>query len=68
MTDSPAGNGILSNGVPYVFDRFRLTGKVLNLVEWDSQEVSVPAEISDPGPPRQRRNQLTLQADIVTFR
>lgn len=68
VTDGPAGNGIQSNGVPYVFDRFRLTGKVLNLVEWDSQEVSVPAEISNPGPPRQRRNQLTLEADIVTFR
>ena len=68
VTDSPAGNGVLSNGVPYVFDWFWLTGKVLNLDEWISQEVSVPAEIGDPELPPPRRNQLTLQTDIVTFR
>jgi hypothetical protein len=68
VTDSPAGNGTLSNGVPYVFTDFLLTGKVLNLDEWISQEISVPAEIGDPEPPPQRRNQLPLQTDIVTFR
>jgi hypothetical protein len=68
VTDSAAGNGILSNGVPYVFDGFWLTGKVLNLDAWSSQEVSVPAELGAPEPPPQRRNQLTLQTDIVTFR
>ncbi len=67
VTDSPAGNGIQSNGVPYVFDRFWLTGQVLNLDEWMGQEVSVPAEIGDPEPPMRRRHQLTLQTDIVTF-
>jgi hypothetical protein len=54
--------------VPYVFDEFWLTGTVLNLDEWISQEVSVPAEIGDPEPPPQRRDQLPLQTDIVTFR
>ena len=67
VTDSPAGNGVLANGVPYVFTDFLLTGKVLNLDEWLSQEVSVPAEIGDPAPPMQRRDQLPLQTDIVTF-
>jgi len=67
VTDSPAGNGVLANGVPYVFTDFLLTGKVLNLDEWISQEVSVPAEIGDPAPPMQRRDQLPLQTDIVTF-
>ena len=68
VTDSSAGNGILSNGVPYVFTDFLLTGKLLNLDEWAKQEVSVPAEIGDPESPMRRRNQLTLQTDIVTFR
>ena len=68
VTDSAAGNGVLSNGVPYVFDEFSLTGTVLNLDEWSSLEVSVPAAIGDPEPPMQRRNQLPLQTDIVTFR
>ena len=68
VTDSPAGNGVLANGVPYVFTDFLLTGKLLNLDEWLSQEVSVPAEIGDPAPPMQRRDQLPLQTDIVTFR
>jgi hypothetical protein len=68
VTDSAAGNGILSNGVPYIFTDFLLIGKVLNLEEWISQEVSVPAELGAPEPPIQRRNQLTLQTDIVTFR
>jgi Peptidase family M23 len=67
VTDSAAGNGIRSNGVPYVFERFWLTGTVLNLDEWGSQEVSVPAEIGAPDPPPRRRHQLPLQTDIVTF-
>jgi murein DD-endopeptidase MepM/ murein hydrolase activator NlpD len=68
VTDSAAGNGVLSNGVPYVFAEFWLTGTVLNLDEWSSQEVSVPAEIGEPAPPMRRCNQLPLQTDIVTFR
>jgi hypothetical protein len=67
VADSPAGNGILSNGVPYVFTNFLLTGTVLNLDEWLSLEVSVPAEIGAPAPPMRRRDQLPLKADIVTF-
>ena len=42
-------------------------GTVLNLDEWLSQEVSVPAAIGAPAPPLQRRDQLPLQTDIVTF-
>jgi hypothetical protein len=68
VTDSAAGNGVLANGVPYVFDEFWLTGTVLNLEEWNNQEVAVPAEIGEPAPPQERRNQLPLQTDIVTFR
>jgi murein DD-endopeptidase MepM/ murein hydrolase activator NlpD len=68
VTDSSAGNGVLSNGVPYVFTDFLLTGKVLNLEEWINQEVSVPAEIGDPETPMRRRNQLPLQTDIVILR
>jgi hypothetical protein len=68
VSDSAAGNGVASNGVPYVFTDFLLTGKVLNLEEWSVPGVSVPAEIGDPEPPSQRRNQLPLQTDIVTFR
>ena len=68
VSDSAAGNGVVSNGVPYVFTDFLLTGKVLNLEEWSVPGVSVPAEIGDPEPPSQRRNQLPLQTDIVTFR
>jgi len=39
---------------------------VLNLDEWLSQEVAVPAAMGAPAPPLQRRNQLPLQTDIVT--
>jgi murein DD-endopeptidase MepM/ murein hydrolase activator NlpD len=57
-----------SNGVPYEFTGFRLTGKILNLEAWLDQEVSVPADIGPVAPPARRRGQLPLTTDIVTFR
>jgi hypothetical protein len=57
-----------SNGVPYEFTGFRLTGKILNLEAWLDQEVSVPADIGSVAPPARRRGQLPLTTDIVTFR
>jgi hypothetical protein len=58
----------LSNGVPYVFTGFRLTGKILNLEAWLGQEVPVPADIGPVAPPARRHGQLPLTANIVTFR
>ena len=58
----------VSNGVPYEFMGFRLTGKILNLEAWLGQEVSVPADIGSVAPPARRRGQLPLTTDIVTFR
>src|SRR4029453_11582106 len=48
----------LSNGVPYEFTGFRLTGKILNLEGWLGQEGSVPADIGPVAPPARRRGEL----------
>jgi murein DD-endopeptidase MepM/ murein hydrolase activator NlpD len=63
-----SANQATANGTPYVFTGFRLTGKILNLEAWISQEASVPADIGPVAPPARRRGQLPLTANIVTFR
>ena len=63
-----SANQATANGTPYVFTRFRPTGKILNLEAWISQEASVPADIGPVAPPARRRGQLPLTTDIVTFR
>jgi hypothetical protein len=57
-----------SNGVPFVFTGFHLTGKISNLEAWLGQEASVPAVIAPVAPPARRHGQLPLTADVVTFR
>jgi murein DD-endopeptidase MepM/ murein hydrolase activator NlpD len=49
---------LAANGLPYVFDRFRLDGRVPNL----RAPRLVPA-----GPPHARAGQLPLQGDVVAF-
>ena len=49
---------LAANGLPYVFDRFRLDGRVPNL----------PAPRLVPAvPPHVRAGQLPLQGDVVAF-
>ncbi len=59
VTDGPSP--LLANGVPYVFRQFQLEGRVIGL------ETGNPA-IVPADPPRTRRGQLPLDADIVGFR
>jgi hypothetical protein len=58
VTDGPSFLG--ANGVPYVFDRFRLDARLIGL-ETDTPEL-VPAP-----PPRSRTRQLPLLGDVVAF-
>ena len=57
MTDSSRGNGIESSGVPYVFDSFRLTGRM-----------QAPGDVDPANPPELRRFEYPLERDVVTFR
>ena len=58
VMDSPSP--LLSNGVPYVFDRFELEGHV---ELGDAGPVLIPT----PGPDR-RENRLPLDLDVIAFR
>jgi Peptidase family M23 len=57
VTDSSRGNGIESSGVPYVFDAFRLTGRM-----------QAPGDVGPAEPPERRRLEYPLERDVVTFR
>ncbi len=57
VTDSSRGNGIESSGVPYVFDSFRLTGRM-----------QAPGDVDPANPPELRRFEYPLERDVVTFR
>ncbi len=61
ITDGPSNLG--ANGVPYVFDRFRLDARVEGLESEPQMPVLVPAP-----PPRLRINQLPLTGDVISFR
>ena len=52
-----------AEGVPYVFDRFRLDGRVLGLDGTLPALVRVPAR-----PPSERTRQYPLTGDVVAFR
>jgi hypothetical protein len=65
VTDGP--DVLASNGVPYVFDSQTLTGRVLNLDAFASDENPQPAQVGLATPPFLRRNQLPLQTDVVTL-
>jgi hypothetical protein len=58
VMDGPSA--LLSNGLPYVFTRFRLQGRVVGLQSGSPS--LVPA-----APPRVRAKQLPLQGDLVAF-
>jgi hypothetical protein len=58
VMDSPSP--LLSNGLPYVFDRFELRGHV-------DASGAAPVVIPTSGPER-RENRLPLDLDVVTFR
>ena len=56
VTDSSRGNGIESSGVPYVFDSFRLTGRM-----------QAAGDVDPATPPEFRRSEYPLERDVVTF-
>ncbi len=63
VMDGPGGpSGLVADGLPYVFDRFELDGRVTGLESEPPAPIRVPAQ-----PPRQRTGQLPLTGDIMTF-
>lgn len=62
------GPGVIaSNGEPYVFNHFTLTGEVLNLDAFLRDVDPEPAKVEPAQPPAVRRGQLPLQPDVITF-
>jgi murein DD-endopeptidase MepM/ murein hydrolase activator NlpD len=62
------GPGVIaSNGEPYVFNHFTLTGEVLNLDAFLRDVDPEPAKVGAAQPPAVRRGQLPLQPDVITF-
>jgi hypothetical protein len=63
VMDGPGGQSNLdANGLPYVFDRFELDGRVTGLESDPPAPVRLPAD-----PPRERTAQYPLTGDIMTF-
>jgi hypothetical protein len=63
VMDGPGGpSNLAANGLPYVFDRFELDGRVTGIESTPPAPTRVPAD-----PPRQRTAQLPLTGDIITF-
>jgi Peptidase family M23 len=58
---------IASNGEPYVFSHFTRTGEVENLNAFLADVNPEPARVGPVQPPAVRRDQLPLQADVITF-
>jgi hypothetical protein len=63
VMDAP--HAIAANGLPYVFDHFRLTGRVTNLEEVRND--LKPADVVPVPEPTGRSGLLPLQADVVNF-
>jgi hypothetical protein len=64
VTDGPGlPSGLAADGVPYVFDRFRLESRIAGLDGDPPALVRVPAP-----PPRHRSGQYPLTGDVVGFR
>jgi hypothetical protein len=65
VMDRPSA--LVSNGLPYVFDRFVLDGTsppLDELLTIDPEKTPIPIDRTDTGP---RRNELPLGRDLVTF-
>jgi len=63
VMDGPGGpSNLAANGLPYVFDRFALDGRVTGLESNPPAPTRIPAD-----PPRQRTGQYPLTGDIITF-
>jgi hypothetical protein len=62
-----APSALVSNGLPYVFARSRLTAIVLNLAEFSRDVDPLPARLGPAAAPVVRHDQLSLQGDVNTF-
>ena len=62
VMDAP--DALASNGLPYVFNHFRLTGRATNV---DDVEDGKPAHVVPAPPPVRRERVLPLQADVMGF-
>jgi Peptidase family M23 len=62
-----APSALMANGVPYVFRKFQLTAEILNIPEFSRDVHPLPARLGPALPPRTRRDELPLVADVTTF-
>jgi peptidase M23-like protein len=63
VMDGPGGpSNLAADGLPYVFDRFELDGRVTGLESNPPAPARLPAD-----PPRLRAGQYPLTGDIITF-
>lgn len=62
VMDAP--QALASNGLPYVFRHFRLTGHATNV---DDVEAGKPAHVVEAPPPVKRAKVLPIQADVMRF-
>jgi hypothetical protein len=59
VMDGPGGPSALdANGLPYVFDRFTLTGAIRDLATF---------ELAPAAPPAERARQFPLSGSVVSF-
>jgi hypothetical protein len=65
LTDGPSAVG--ANGIPYVFDAFRLDALVTNTVELNADIPAQTAELAPAPAPAWRRQQLPLEGVLVTL-
>lgn len=62
VTDGPGGtSNLAANGLPYVFERFRLDGRVVGL------DRTPPVPVRVPSRPSERSRQYPLTGDVLAF-
>lgn len=67
VMDAPSG--LVANGLPYVFDRYRITGiDLAGTADFDHAEATgEPATITSVNPPSEHENELPLDLTVVDW-
>jgi hypothetical protein len=59
---------LASQGLPYLYDRFTITGQVASTADFDASEATGVPLVTVPGiQPSEHSNQLILDQNLVTF-